>query len=551
MKQFIRIMWVATCCMTLFPEGFGQSWGDAQVCHINARTDDARFAGRDDVIDATFKWRITMNNGANYSCTGVLMNRRVDQDQLGFYFSTARHCIHYSAVDPGAPDIDLNAEHYFMFHYESPSDGTGDTPPSNEGREAQPSEELYPPLAVRGYEYLHKSKVELVKESMMADYALLRMVTPPPPHFNLYFAGWHPSSSGIPFIGTLINPCGQWHGYVLPNHPKGDIKKINGAAALQNPTAPTYLVCNVVTTIIDVLFGWLWGNTSSTQVICSYTDFPWYTVEWCDHGVEGGSSGSPLFNATGRYVGPLSGLGNPCSGWVPTTIGKFKNVYPFAAIKNALNPSHHQGADLIGMDGRRIGCYTDLVLPGGGLAEAYYFPAFHYQSENRIQLRAQEKISVGAPITILEGAHYEFLAGEAVELNGMVDVHPGATFLAAIEGCTKSAPVGHGDGFEPTFSKLPKRLSFQAPADPSKAGEVGEPPFLQVFPNPTTGLVKIGTDVPKPWSVVLTGIAGNVVWSGSVPDGSMDLSAMPAGVYLLRLYNDRNTQRTSRVVVME
>lgn len=550
MKQLPLLIGLVASILVAIPDSHGQAWGDSQNCHINARTSDDRFGGRSDLIDATFNWVVVRSDGSTASCTGVLMNRRVDQDELGFYFSTARHCLHYGDVDLGAPDIDLNVNHFFMFHYESPSGESAATEPSNQGQHFGQSVGIDPVIStLKGYEYFHRSRVELVKESIMADYALLRMVTPPPPHFNLYFAGWQPSSSGVPPNGMVLNPCGQWHGYVLPNHPSGDIKKINGAAAIQNPTMPFYFVCNIVTTVIDFLFGWLSGNSSSTQSICAYADIPWYTVQWCDHGVEGGSSGSPLFDPTGKYIGPLSGLGNPCSGWVPTGVGKFKNVYPFAAIKNTLNPSHHLLTDLSGIDGRRIRCYTDLVLPGGGLDEAYYFPANHYQSENRITLRAQQHINVTAPITILEGAHYEFLAGGSVVLNGMVEIRPGATFVAAIEGCTKSMDSSPSN-FSPTFVRLPEKLALGDLGDKQTEAQLTEV-FLTVFPNPAHSTVQFRTDLLGPWHTEVYAPLGNVVRSQLLHSGTMSVSGLAPGIYYLRISNSEGDQRTASLVITD
>jgi hypothetical protein len=530
----------------LIPITTQAQWQQSQSCHINARTGDSRFAGRADVIDATFKWTV-VQYGGSYNCTGVLMNRRVDQDDLGFYFSTARHCLHDPDFDLGVPDIDLNADHTFMFHYQSPSGSTDQTEPSNQGLSGEASTSLNS----SGYEYHHISKVELIKETITGDYALLRMVTPPPPHFNLYFAGWNPKGTGIPPTiitpgGGVVWPCSQWHGFVLPNHPKGDIKKINGAAALRDPTGLVFLGCNTITTVIDFLFGWIWGNTSSTQVICSYVSYPWYTVEWCDHGTEKGSSGAPLFNPWDKYIGPLSWLGNPCSGWVPTNIGKFKNAYPFAAVRNTLNPSYDWTTNQFGMDGRRIACYTNLDLPGGHQTPSYYFPARHYQSENRIALRAQQHINVVAPITILEGAHYEFLAGESVVLSGLVDVHPGATFVAAIEGCTKSMESSPSN-FSPTFVRLPKKLTMGVVAKEEGSEVLSTAPFLTVFPNPAHTMVQFRTDMHGPWRVELYGPLGTRIRDEFLHDANMGLSGIAAGLYHLRISNAEGENRKGKL----
>ena len=212
MSQFLRHISVAFGFVAEIAVCHSQtSWLESENCHINARTSDDRFEGRADVIDATFKWYVYLS-GTAVECTGVLMNRRVDQEDLGFYFSTARHCIN--------PDIDLNADHVFMFHYESHTGVTADTKPSNQGQAFVQSNRINPFLpSQKGFECLHRSKVELVKESIMADYALLRMVTPPPPHFDLYFSGWQPHSAFLPPNVPVLFPCGLWHVHVMPNTP--------------------------------------------------------------------------------------------------------------------------------------------------------------------------------------------------------------------------------------------------------------------------------------------------------------------------------------------
>lgn len=541
MRESARIIWII---MILFsgPRLLrAQSWGEAADCHINARTADNRFGGRKDVVDATFRW-LVHTDGDAAECTGVLMNRDVDQDELGYYFSTARHCLHND-------DIDYNAEHEFTFHYQSPSGSTSQVAESNEGRVAGQSVELNPPSGQRGFEYFHTSQVELVNETYTADYALLRMVTPPPPHFNLYFAGWNPSNPGIPQNGTVINDCGQWHAFVLPNHPLGDIKKVNGAAALQNPQTPIYTVLIIVTEVIDLLFG-LVGYETSTQVIASYVDVPWYTVEWCDHGIEVGSSGAPLFDPEGRYIGPLSGLGGvPCSGWVPTSIGKFKNAYPFASIKNTLNPSNDFGIDQYGIGGRRIQCYTNLVLPGGHQTTAYYFPASHYQSENRITLRAAGGINVVAPIKILDGANYEFKAGGYIDMNAVdayVDVSPGATFLAEIEGCTRTAQSYTPEVPEFSFQRLPRRLALELP---EAEAPYEEAKFLRAIPNPARGSVAFRTDLMGQIRITLVNSLGGAVLRDQTVVQDLSLQGLAVGIYLVRAEDGNGQIRTTRLLV--
>ena len=230
--------------------------------------------------------------------------------------------------------------------------------------------------------------------------------------------------------------------------------------------------------------------------------------------------------------------------------GKFKNIYPQAAVKNTLNPSHDLGVDLVGIYGRRITCYTNLDLPGGHQEPAYYFPASHYQSENRIALRAQQHINVVAPITILSGAHYEFLAGESVLLNGLVDVHQGATFVAAIEGCTKSMDPSPSD-LSPTFVRLPKKLTMDLVAMEEAPEEQAQETFLSVFPNSTHGMVQFRTDLQGPWQVELFGPLGTRVRDTHLHEASMGLGGIAPGMYHIRITNGDGDQRTARLVLAD
>jgi hypothetical protein len=103
-----------------------QSFGDSRPCQVNVNQSE-NF--RDIVKRATFKVTFVGANGG--SCTGTLINRNIEQNQLGFFFMIARHCL----IDPFASNgIDETLQHQFFFNYQAPNPTNNlSTPESNRG----------------------------------------------------------------------------------------------------------------------------------------------------------------------------------------------------------------------------------------------------------------------------------------------------------------------------------------------------------------------------------------------------------------------------------
>lgn len=529
----LRAAWLLMSAAVLPQRSFAQ-YGTALGCHDDVNWGGVSAVGRDNTIASA----VHIKFSTGYTCSGMLMNRATEQDQLGFYVSCSRHCLF-------GPDVNLSEDQVVIFNYQSPTANSSDTPISNRGIVYGQSAGLFS----NGFEYYHKTKLRIVKEHWWGDFILLEILTPVPPHYNVYFTGWNPSplyAEGI-IIGNPP-PCYASNPFSCVHHPSSDVKKISGTNVVTEITGPGVLVCDVVTTVVDVLFGWIWGNESSTQVICNYLDVPWYTVPlWCEGGAEGGSSGSGLVNVNNRYIGSLSGGWFDCRALAGSTYGKFKNFYPYGAVKTALNPSNDVWVDLVGVGGRRIQCYSNLELPGGAYSlsnHAYYFPANHYQAENRVELRAEGQIEVTAPIHILPGAHYEFKAGSSVLLNGLVDVAPGATFVAAVEGCTRSASGGTQ---EPDLfagrSKLPRQMTYVPNSEQQNAWFETRYPRPVVYPNPTTGAVNIeGLSGPAPSTVLFIDPSGRehraTFHAGANGLGVEPTFPLADGMYVIRLLYD-------------
>lgn len=106
-----------------------------------------------------------------------------------------------------------------------------------------------------------------------SDFALLEMNFPPPANYFAYYSGWDRS-------GTATED------HVGIHHPKGDIKKISRDTSL----------------ILDTCY-----------TCADPAQNHWKVQKWDSGTTEGGSSGSPLYNAAHRIVGQLHGGQASCS----------------------------------------------------------------------------------------------------------------------------------------------------------------------------------------------------------------------------------------------
>jgi hypothetical protein len=209
--------------------------------------------------------KIVLKAGSGtYLCTGALVNN-VRQDSTP-YFLTARHC-------GSSASLSDYSQWVFHFNYEAPhcEDPLQD-PPSG---------------TITGASLIAQAPDGPDNGS---DFKLLSLSQKVPDNFNPYFSGWNrdgqASSSGVGI-----------------HHPKGDIKKISRYT--------------------DALVSTNYSSGGS-----NFNGLYWRVV-WAEtfhgHGVtEGGSSGSPIFDNTGKIVGTLTGGAASCSDLTaPDWYGKF------------------------------------------------------------------------------------------------------------------------------------------------------------------------------------------------------------------------------------
>ncbi|NMD01393.1 MAG: PKD domain-containing protein, partial [Bacteroidales bacterium] len=215
---------------------------------------------------------IWLKNGASWGwCTGGLVNTT---NNSGIpYFLTADHCHGLpDAGEPYASAADMN-QWQFYFNYESATC-------ANPGTE--PAYNTIIGCSLKACSPLNGG----------SDFCLVQLNTTPPQSYHPYYNGWDrtntPASSGVGI-----------------HHPAGDIKKISTFTA-----AATSSTFN--------------GGTG----MVSATNAEWnvlYVATANGHGVvEGGSSGSPLFNQAKRVVGQLSGGNSACTNLSGSNLyGKF------------------------------------------------------------------------------------------------------------------------------------------------------------------------------------------------------------------------------------
>jgi len=208
--------------------------------------------------------RILIKNGASQGyCSGALINN-VAQNCKN-YFLTANHCgAAVTAAD--------KSQWVFYFNYQSAGCTNGASEPGSN--------------TITGCTMRSSASNGANSNVFGSDFLLVEFNSAIPAAYNVYYAGFDASGTGS-------------NSGVGIHHPAGDIKKISTySAALTSRRYYSQLPDNS---------HWQanWVATVTNQGI-----------------TEGGSSGSPLFNAAGRIVGKLSGGPSGC-----TVVAANKNDY--------------------------------------------------------------------------------------------------------------------------------------------------------------------------------------------------------------------------------
>lgn len=286
-----------------------KEFGDSEACQVNARCSPESNNYQNQIRSVV---RISVKDGSSYGwCSGALINNA--KQDCSPYVLTANHC------GGGASVGDLKSW-VFYFNYESPDCNN----PASQGT-------LATSVVTGAMKLANASNVSNVVSS---DFMLVLMSKRPNASFNAYFSGWL-NTNTAPTSGVSIH------------HPAGDIKKISTFTQTATSSAWSFSTPNTHWSV-------KWSATAN------------------GHGVtEGGSSGSPLFDANGRIVGILSGGSSfctpPSSLNSPDVYGKFSHAWNMAGttadkmLKSWLDPLNSGITSLSGKENNCTAATTPTV----------------------------------------------------------------------------------------------------------------------------------------------------------------------------------------------
>jgi len=504
----------------------------------------------DDIKRATFKFSMTGAGGG--TCTGVLINQKVNQNQQQQYFLTAQHC--FDNTDP-------STQYYFLFNYQSKDANNSSVPLVNQGASLAQSDDLN---VSDGYQCYFTSPITVVEH--FGDMTLCKINNPIPPHYNVFYAGWLTYSYTYTYaLFDLV-----YGSFKDISHPQGDIKKIAKADIVFPFSNPINTGCTVVTTIIDwlacELFGWCNVNT---EVICNYVDIPFYLAPGTADGtMESGSSGSPLFSSSAQILGTLSSscieadpqkpIGcnffqvSPCAFIVDFEWWKFKHFYEHASVKNALNPSHDQNVNFFGLPGRQIACIDNLNF--GGYLDNEWYPLGNYQSDNHLELHANNDINFVGPVHIHDGSDYTLSAGGNINgtteltIDNVQDVtlKPGDNTLNCNPNNYREIET---DPIKNIIASFPKSKKFDV-------NEYNDILTLRAYPNPSSKELNISYLTDKSFSLQIFDVMGKSMFREEYKsDGllreqknTLDISNYATGFYIVKIQTEDGNIISKKVV---
>jgi len=511
MKPSILIIVLSVCFRI---DSYSQSgFGTSKDCHVNVNGPSwqSKF---DNQTRATVRIIVEIA-GKNYSCTGTLINQNVSNGEIRQLVITAQHCL-----KEGGSTFNRNNVR-FIFNYQSP-DGTNSSVP------AAPNP--FPNTGTdNSFRYVLDSPVNLI--SWGPDYALMEIIRPIPPHYNVYYAGW--DAGGIPVTSNFVT------NYVDIHHPSGDIKKISTSAFVVANNNPVATGCRVVTRIIDGIIR-LFGGKSTTELVCNFTEIPFCTVTWRMGSTEPGSSGSALFDKDGQIRGVLShGLAG-CVIRTPDDFTKFKIAYAIPQIRDALN-----GNGIRSLDGRSLNCYNNLPN-----LEGNYFPAREYQRENRIYIGSEDRITTSAtsPLTIFSGADFAFSARNEIVLGPGFTAQAGATMSLRIGSCNAAARIATDQNY-----------LGDAALEVTEDEDLLKSVLLAAYPNPANQSSTIGCKIAKTGPVKLwisdwsgrevTTLINTKNQKAGEYNMEFDTKELPTGIYIYTLMTNDHYESKRLIII--
>lgn len=318
------------------------------------------------------------------------------------------------------------------------------------------------PIDEPGYTYSMYG-ASYIKSHKNSDYALLQLNQKPPKNYNVYYNGWNNNDEDMSNSGVCIH------------HPNGDIKKISEWEKKASPKANFWKV------------KWIAGSTA------------------------GGSSGAPLFNASGFVVGQNFGSNNKpaCDDSKRNFFGRFDKSWHNFGLNSELNPNGiHNGSNqqyiayMIGDETCKDDWYFSNVSNLHTSADVNFFDQSTIGTRQYDGVYNAKHTIEAENVLIHSGTSVIFEAGNYVKLKTGFTSKFGSNFKAKIGACE----FGCGNGFkmlEGNYSKQSGKDMFIVQNEQVIEDEIFEQkidktttqPFftetITILPNPNNGSFEI------------------------------------------------------------
>lgn len=323
-----------------------KDFGDSQNCEVNINCSEGN-SWQDEKKGVA---RISVLSPSGWGwCSGTLVNNT--NGDCKPYFLTAYHC--------GDQSTSSNFNQWiFYFNYEFNSCSSSTEPSAN---------------TMTGSSLKSRAN-DLDGSSVGSDFLLLELNNNVPTSWDVYYNGWDNSSSA-PSSGVSIH------------HPAGDVKKISTFNS-----SPSSIAVFINSTITG-------PGSYSTSSGNTHWNTQWISTS-NGHGVtEGGSSGSPLFNNSGKVVGTLSGGGSFCTNTsAPDQYGKMSYHWQSNSsssdrqLKPWLDPTNSGTSTL---DGTYAPCgtsntvdiaLTEILNPTGNVCDDNFYPKVKIKNNGTVSI---------------------------------------------------------------------------------------------------------------------------------------------------------------------
>lgn len=452
-----------------------RNFGDSGDCHVNVNCSPE---GDDwqDVKTAVCRISIRIGNNA-YWCSGALVNNTAEDCKP--YVLTADHCAFDDDNDVYANANDMN-QWIFYFNYEADAcENPNSNPTAN---------------TMVGCSFVANSS-ENGSINNTSDFHLVELNNPLPFEYGLYVAGWNRNNSASS-QGVGIH------------HPAGDIKKIS-----------TY--------------------TQSASSSNGGTD---WRVQWSetdnDQSVtEGGSSGSPMFNANKHIVGKLSTGSSACEQgfFMGPNSPDFYGKFSYSWDQNGSSSNRRLKPWL---DPLNTGATTlNAKLCGTSLIANFEASITYLQTGYSTQF---SYTGLGTP----ESYQWTFY-GVNVDPPNSTDPQPVVTYQNSGQYSVRlDATVGD-------YTSTEIKSAYILVDENGNTININENQFkFNMFPNPTTGTLYLSQNRLSNSIIEVKTILGQTVLIEKMNNETIaiDLSFLKNGVYIIQVHNQKET-KTERLIL--